>query len=84
VIDVLYFAWLREKIGLAHEQVPLTAGAATLADVLADLRARHAALDAALEAGTAVRFAVNRRFAQPDAAVASGDEIAIFPPVTGG
>jgi sulfur-carrier protein len=83
-ITVLYFAWLKERIGLGEEQVVVpeevrTVGA--LADFLARRSPRHA--DAfALRA--AIRAAVNQDFATPDTPVAPGDEVAFFPPVTGG
>jgi len=83
-IEVLYFAWLREKIGVEREQVALPDGTVTMGDVLLLLRQRHAALDVAFRDAAVLRFAVNRQFAKPDTPVSAGDEVAIFPPVTGG
>ena len=81
---ILYFAWLRSRIGVASEEVappPGVADVAGLLDWLATLSPGHRA---ALADRRVVRVAVNQDYAQPDAAVKPGDEIAIFPPVTGG
>lgn len=83
-IRVLYFAWLRERVGFGAEQVDPPANISTvgsLIDWLAGLDARHADAFAHREV---VRAAVNQEFAGLDAAVAAGDEVAFFPPVTGG
>ncbi len=81
---VLYFAWLRERMGRSEEELPLPHGVATVGALVDWLRARDAAGAAAFGEAAIVRAAVNQEFAQPDAAVADGDEIAFFPPVTGG
>jgi molybdopterin converting factor subunit 1 len=81
---VLYFAWLRQKIGLAEEEVappPEVRDVAGLRDWLATRSLGHAA---AFADAKQVRAAVNQDFATPDHPVAAGDEIAFFPPVTGG
>ena len=83
-LHLLYFAWLRERIGLGEEQLPCPPGVATVAELVAWLRTRGAGYEAAFGTTAAVRCAVNQDFAQPDAAVQPGDEIAFFPPVTGG
>jgi molybdopterin synthase sulfur carrier subunit len=81
---VLYFAWLRERMGRSEEELPLPPGVATVGALVGWLRARDAAGAAAFGEAAVVRAAVNQEFAQPDAAVADGDEVAFFPPVTGG
>lgn len=83
-MHILYFAWLRERIGLAEEQVDPPAGIRTVAQLVAWLRSRGARYAEALADTARVRCAVNQEFATPDAVIAPGDEIAFFPPITGG
>ena len=83
-MQVLYFAWLRQKVGLSEEDVSppeevRTVGA--LADWLAARSPGHAA---AFAERASIRCAVNQDFATPDTPVGPGDEVAFFPPVTGG
>lgn len=80
---VLYFAWVRERIGLGEEDLgPLPA--TTVGDLIALLAARSERHAAALGERKAIRVAVNQDFATDETEVRAGDEIAIFPPVTGG
>jgi molybdopterin synthase sulfur carrier subunit len=81
---ILYFAWLRERIGLSEEQVEPPSGTANVGDLVAWLRSRGAGYAAALADTARVRCAINQEFATPEATVADGDEIAFFPPITGG
>jgi molybdopterin synthase sulfur carrier subunit len=81
---VLYFALLRERIGLAEEDISPPNGVRTVADLVVWLRGRSEQHDAALANPAMVRVAVNQDYAQPSDAVRPGDEIALFPPVTGG
>mgnify|MGYP005850781821 CR=1 FL=1 len=81
-MTVLYFAWLRERIGLGREEV--ATGAATVADLVAELRAREPRYAAAFADVSAVRVAVDQRMAGFDAPLAGAREVAFFPPVTGG
>ena len=85
-MQVLDFAWLRERIGLGAETVDLPAGVTTVSGLVAFLAGRSAGHAAAFAPDTAglVRCAVNQVFAQPDWPVGPGDEVAFFPPVTGG
>jgi molybdopterin synthase sulfur carrier subunit len=83
-IHLLYFAWLRERVGTGAEHIELPADVATVGDLVAWLRARGPAWDAAFGTVRLVRCAVNQDFATPDVAVKPGDEVAFFPPVTGG
>jgi sulfur-carrier protein len=82
-VRVLYFAWLRERVSAAEELVQLAPGVTTVGDLIASLRARSPGHDAALATPT-VRCAVNQDFAGPETTVRPGDEVAFFPPVTGG
>jgi molybdopterin synthase sulfur carrier subunit len=83
-LHLLYFAWLRERIGCGEEAVALPGGVATVADLIAWLRGRGPGYAAAFAAAATVRCAVNQDFADPTTPVAPGDEVAFFPPVTGG
>lgn len=83
-VQVLYFAWLRERVGTGAEAVALPEGVATVGGLVGWLRGRSAGHEAAFAAGRVVRCAVNQVFCDLDAAVGPGDEVAFFPPVTGG
>jgi molybdopterin converting factor subunit 1 len=82
-LRILYFAWLRERIGTAEEAVALPEGVATVAGLIAWQQSRGEKFAAAFATRT-IRCAVNQSFAGLDAPVAAGDEVAFFPPVTGG
>jgi molybdopterin synthase sulfur carrier subunit len=82
-VRVLYFASLREKLGSAAETLEL-AEAASVADLLALLRARGGVWAEALAEGRPVRAARNQDMAKLATVLAAGDEVAFFPPVTGG
>jgi sulfur-carrier protein len=82
-VKILYFASLREALGCAGETVELPPAVATVAALRSHLAARGEAW-AVLGTHRNLRSAVNQRVAGPDAAVAAGDEVAFFPPVTGG
>jgi molybdopterin converting factor subunit 1 len=82
-IRLLYFARLREVFGLGQENLDLPSPS-TLADLLAHLRGRGGVWAQELAPGRAFRLAVNQDIAGPDAVLGEGDEVAIFPPVTGG
>ncbi len=84
MIHVLYFAWLRERMGRAEEALPLPEGIATVAGLIGWLTARDAAGAHAFANPEVVRAAVNQDFAGPSDPVRPGDEVAFFPPVTGG
>jgi sulfur-carrier protein len=81
MITVLYFAWLRERTGVSEESVSLPATVMTVADLVDVLAARHAT---AFQNRRAIRCAVNQEFADPATVLHAGDEVAFFPPVTGG
>lgn len=84
MIDILYFARLRERLGVARERLPLPAEVGCIADLLSHLSARGEPWTSALAADSAVLTAVNQELARADTPIADGDEIALFPPVTGG
>lgn len=81
---LLYFAWVRERIGRDAEEIVLPADVQTVAALLDWLKGRGGGYARALEDLSVIRVAVNQEFAQPDHAIADEDEIALFPPVTGG
>jgi molybdopterin synthase sulfur carrier subunit len=83
-VRILYFAWVRERVGLSEERVEPPAGTGTIAALVAWLRSRGAGYAEALADTARVRCAVNQDFATPEAVIADGDEIAFFPPITGG
>ncbi|MFP4275733.1 MAG: molybdopterin converting factor subunit 1 [Paracoccaceae bacterium] len=81
-MDVLYFAWVRERIGLPKERVET--GAATVADLVEELRAREERYAAAFADLSALRVAVDQELTDFDASLAGAREVAFFPPMTGG
>lgn len=83
-LRILYFAWLRERAGRAEERLEQPAGIGTVGELTDWLRARDAAGAAVFAQSGVVRAAVNQAFAKPDTPIAAGDEVAFFPPVTGG
>jgi molybdopterin synthase sulfur carrier subunit len=84
MITILYFARLREALGTASEQIALPAGVRDLESLRELLRSRGSAWAEELADGRPVRAAVNQDMACGDTRIADGDEIAFFPPVTGG
>ncbi|MEE4189189.1 MAG: molybdopterin converting factor subunit 1 [Roseobacter sp.] len=81
-MNVLYFAWVRERIGLARETVETDA--ATVKDLVAELSAREERYAAAFADTTALRVAVDQELTGFDAPLAGVREVAFFPPMTGG
>lgn len=84
MIQVLYFAWLRQRTGLAAEEVEPPPEVATIGALMRWLAARSPGHAAAFAQPKQVRAAVNQEFRGPEDPVAPGDEVAFFPPVTGG
>lgn len=82
-IRILYFAGLRESLGAAGEDFALAPGLDTLGALRRRLCERGGAWEALAE-GRSLRMAVNQRMADAGAALRDGDEVAFFPPVTGG
>ncbi|MGH8705884.1 MAG: molybdopterin converting factor subunit 1 [Burkholderiales bacterium] len=83
-VKVLFFAGLREQLGVSGEDIELPAGIGTVAGLRAHLMGRGGAWQQALAEGRLLRMAVNQDMARPAAAIKAGDEVAFFPPVTGG
>jgi len=82
MIDLLYFAWVRERIGLPKEQVETSA--ATVAELIGELRAREERYAAAFADLSALRVALDQELSDFDASLDGVREVAIFPPMTGG
>ncbi|WP_127902701.1 molybdopterin converting factor subunit 1 [Solirhodobacter olei] len=82
MIDVLYFAWVRERIGLPKER--LDTGATTVAALVEELRAREDRYAAAFEDLASLRVALDQELSDFDAPLAGVREVAFFPPMTGG
>ena len=80
---ILYFAWVREKVGQGQESIPLPVDVDTVGALLAHLRQLDTAHADAL-ASDHLRVAVNQKHATPEMRVTDSDEVAIFPPVSGG
>ena len=83
-MKILYFAWMRQRIGLSSETVELPADVATVDGLIDWLIGRGEGYGAAFEKRDVIRAAVNQDYVPFDHPVADGDEIAFFPPVAGG
>lgn len=83
-MKLLYFAWVRQKIGFSEEEMNVPPSIGTVATLVEFLRRRGPGYEAAFRDLNLLRVAVNQRHTGFDAAVHAGDEIAFFPPVTGG
>ncbi|MCE8532777.1 molybdopterin converting factor subunit 1 [Ruegeria pomeroyi] len=81
-MDVLYFAWVRERIGVPRERVET--GAETVAQLVEELRAREPRYEAAFADLSALRVALDQDLADFDASLSGVREVAFFPPMTGG
>ena len=82
MIDVLYFAWLRERIGAPKERVETSA--ATVADLVEELKSRSEAHALAFSDMASVRVAIDQELTEMTAPLAGAREVAFFPPMTGG
>jgi sulfur-carrier protein len=83
-VKILYFAWLRARIGQAEEELALPAEVRNVADLLEWLRRRGGGYAEALRDLSVIRVAVNQDYVGRDHPIRDGDEVALFPPVTGG
>lgn len=83
-MKLLYFAWVRQRIGIAAEEISPPVSVTHVAALIEWLRLRGPGYTAAFADLEALRVAVNLEHASFDAAIRPGDEIAFFPPVTGG
>ena len=81
-MKILYFAWVRERIGLPSEELENRSG--TVRDLIEDLRAREERYAAAFADLSALRVAVEQQLTDFDASIEGASEVAFFPPMTGG
>ena len=81
-MQILYFAWVRERIGVPREEVETSA--VTVNDLVAELRAREERYDVAFADVSALRVALDQELAEFDTPLAGVREVAFFPPMTGG
>jgi len=83
-VTLLYFSWVRQKLGTSQETLALPAGVSTVADLADFLRARGGGYEEVFSAPSRLRVAVNQDHVGFDAVLSDRDEVAFFPPVTGG
>ena len=83
-MKVLYFAWLRERIGQSVEEVAPPEGVETAAALVDWLKTREPRYEAAFADLSAIRVAIDQEHAELDASIKGAAEVAFFPPVTGG
>jgi sulfur-carrier protein len=83
-VKALYFAWVRERIGLAEEEIAPPPSVTTVGELIAWLKRRGDNYAAAFTDELAVRAALDRRHVKPEQPIALAKEIAFFPPMTGG
>jgi len=83
-VKLLYFAWVRERVGKPEEEIELPAGVATIGDLMAWLSRRGEEYAHAFENPKVIRAAVDRAHVKAETAIAGAREIAFFPPMTGG
>ena len=81
---ILYFAWLRQRAGVGEEDITLPEGVHDVAGLIEWLKMRGPGYAEALKDLDAIRVAVNQEFAGLDTAISDKDEVALFPPMTGG
>jgi molybdopterin synthase sulfur carrier subunit len=83
-MKLLYFAWLKTRTGVGEEEVSPPPEVTTVRELLDWIRSRGGGYAEALSDLSVIKVAINQEFARPDDPVSSGDEVALFPPVTGG
>lgn len=83
-MKILYFAWVRERVGMPEEEITLPADVSTSADLLAWLRGRGPEFEAAFERPEVIRVAADQTHVEHDVPITAAREIALFPPMTGG
>jgi len=83
-LKLIYFAWVRERIGKPEEEIELPANVRTVAELVAWLAGRGEEYAYAFENAKVIRAAIDRNHVKPDTQIAGAREIAFFPPMTGG
>jgi molybdopterin synthase sulfur carrier subunit len=83
-VKLLYFAWVRERIGKPEEEIDPPANVRTVAELVAWLAGRGEEYAYAFENAKVIRAAIDRNHVKPDTQIAGAREIAFFPPMTGG
>jgi molybdopterin synthase sulfur carrier subunit len=83
-MKLLYFAWVRERIGKAEEEVAVPPSVSTVGDLMSWLSGRGEEYAYAFENARVIRAAIDKRHVKADTAIAGAREIAFFPPMTGG
>ncbi len=83
-VRLVYFAWVRERIGKTEERLELPPSVATVGDLVGWLSGRGEEYAHAFENPKVIRAAIDRRHVRPDTAISGAREIAFFPPMTGG
>jgi molybdopterin synthase sulfur carrier subunit len=83
-MQVLYFGWVKSKIGIGQEQVSPPDGVESVGELIDWLKARGGGYEVAFADAAEIRAAVNHEIAPHEAPIKEGDEVALFPPMTGG
>jgi molybdopterin synthase sulfur carrier subunit len=83
-MKLVYFAWVRERVGKAEEELAPPASVKTVSDLMRWLGERGEEYAHAFEQAKSIRAAIDKRHVRPDTAIAGAREIAFFPPMTGG
>jgi molybdopterin synthase sulfur carrier subunit len=83
-MKLVYFAWVRERIGKAEEEIALPKSVKTVGDLLTFLKGRGEEYEAALAVPNVIRVAIDQEHADHQESIAGAREIALFPPMTGG
>lgn len=83
-MQVLYFGWVKSRIGIGKEELSPPPEVTNVAALIDWLKGRGEGYANAFEDSTALRVAVNQEIAPLDTTIADGDEVAVFPPMTGG
>jgi molybdopterin synthase sulfur carrier subunit len=83
-MKILYFAWLRQRTGIGEEDIAVPAAVNDVASLIDWLKGRGPNFAEALQDTSTIRIAVNQEFATLDTALTGDEEVALFPPMTGG
>ena len=84
MVKLVYFAWVRERIGRSEEELDLPGSVVTAGDLIEHLRGLGEEYENALQVPKAIRVAVNQEHIEHDETIAGAREIGLFPPMTGG